>query len=257
MRENTRSVWARCWLQRHLNSQQAACHSPKAGKSPGSFHSSHRCPISHTRFGYKIIISELLGFFLLLLIGASTPCWTLSLHDYTFPWECGCRAQFCPFLFAMNQHSHQVHLAGLSSSYPCTWALLGPWTALPEQCGPNYMCIYAHPRPKPSLPASLSFESILWPAKRDDKVHKIAALAVILMGLCDTTGDWSFSSDQDNCVLSGCEKRASQIVSTFHPSPNPACVLRKSIAASYQGAVNPLTCSGSDQIHSFALCHLP
>lgn len=158
----------------------------------------------------------------------------LSLHGYTFPWESGCRAQFCPFLFAMNQHSHQVHLACLSSSYPCTWVLQGPWAALPageRQCMSSVVQI-AHPRPKPSLPASLSFESILWPAKRDDKVHKIAALAVVLMGLCDTTGDWSFSSDQDNCVLSGCEKRASQIVSTFHPSPNPSCVLRKSIAAS-------------------------
>lgn len=63
MLENTRSVWARCWLQRHLNSQRAACHSPKAGKSPGSFHSSHGCPISHTRCGYIIIISQLLGCF--------------------------------------------------------------------------------------------------------------------------------------------------------------------------------------------------
>lgn len=137
-------MWARCWLQRHLNSQQAACHSHITGKSPSSFHFSHRCPISQTEFGYITVMSELLGcFFLLLLTGASTPCWTFSLHDYMAPCECGCRAQFCPSSLSMNQHSHQVHLACLSLlslhlgpagtlGCPASWG-----EAVHEQCGPN------------------------------------------------------------------------------------------------------------------------
>lgn len=176
MLENTCSVWARCWLQRHLNSQQAACHSQETGKSLDSFHSSHRCPISQNKFGYITVLYEHLGcFFLLLLTDASIPFWAFSLQ-VTFPWECGCKAQFSPFSLTMNQHSLQVHLACLSSSYPCTWALLGPWLALPageRQCMSNVvqMCmyIYAHSRPKPSPPANLSFENILWSAKRHDR----------------------------------------------------------------------------------------
>lgn len=206
MLENTWSVGARCLLQSHVNSQQAAWHSHITGKSLGSSHSSHRCIItSQTNFGYITVMYELLGCF----FAASDWC-LHSLQDFqppwlyvTFPWECGCRAQCCPFSLIVNQHSYQVHLTCLSSSYPCTWTLLGPWFALPaggRQCTSNVVqrCIYAHPRPKPSLPASL-WEHFVVCRQTTEKVHKIAVLAVIIMGLCDITGDWSFSSDQDNC----------------------------------------------------------
>ena len=94
----------------------------------------------------------------------------------TFRWKYCCRAQSCPFSLtpSMNQHAYQAHLACLSSCYTSTWTLLRPWTALPageRQCISNVVqmciCIYARPRPKSSLPASLPFENILRAAERD------------------------------------------------------------------------------------------
>lgn len=263
-------MWARCWLQRHLNSQQAACHSHKTGKSLGSFHSAHRCPIFQTKFGSITVLYELLGCF---FFPAASDwclhffCWTFSLH-VTFPWECGCRAQCSPFSLTMNQHSHQVHLACLSSSYPCTWALLGPWLALPageRQCLSNIWskCARAFmpiPALNPCCQQAFPLRTFCGlPGDMTEKVHKIVVLAVIIMGLCGITGDWSFSSDRDNCCAEWMWEKS--LLNCVHlPSiSQPFLCAQKDVTlqlVSREQLISSL-CGSSHQIPSFALYHLP
>lgn len=149
--------------------------------------------------------------FLLLLIGASTPCWTFSLGDYMSPFLGNVVAEL---------NSVPLPLPWTSTPTKCMWPAdpalkptpgscwdpgapcqlgRGSAWAMWSKCACAFMSIPGL-NPHWQQRKGFSFENILLSAKRDtEKVHKIAVLAVIITGLCDITGDWSFSSDQDNC----------------------------------------------------------
>ena len=175
----------------------------------------------------------------------------------TFPGKCCRRAQACPFSLtaSVNQHTYQGHLACLSCCFTSTWTLLRPRSALPagerqgisnvvQTCTHTYAC----PRPKSSLPAGLRLENTLWDAKRDCRIT----------GLCGTTGDWSFSSDPDNCCAERMrEESLPNSVPPSSDSQSPSVCSERGLQLVGREPLIPSLCGGSDQSHSFAPYHPP
>lgn len=147
MLENTWSVGARCLLQSHLNSQQAAWHSHVTGKSLGSSHSSHRCIIiSQTNFGYIIVMYELLGcffccFWLVPPLFAGLSAYLTTCHLSLGMWLQSsvlslfshCEPALLPSTSYMLIQLLSLHLdpAG-TMDCPASWG-----EAVHEQCGPE------------------------------------------------------------------------------------------------------------------------
>lgn len=170
----------------------------------------------------------------------------------------------------MNLQAHQAHLEGLFSLYTSTWSLLRHWAALPAGERQHtsimvQMCtdIYAHPRPKSSLPAEginavwISLWERLLDCQERLRFLRTAVFAVVMTGLCDITRDWSFSSDQDNHC--GERMREESLPNSAPLSCNSqySSVCKQGLQLVRREQLIPSLCSGSHQIYFFALYHFP
>lgn len=170
----------------------------------------------------------------------------------------------------MNLQADQAHLEGLFSLYTSTWSLLRPWTALPAGERQHtsimvQMCtgIYAHPRPKSSLPSEginavwISLWEHLLDCQERLRFIRTAVFAVVMTGLCDITCDWSFSSDQDNHCGEWMREKSLPNSAPLSCNSQYSFVCKQGLQLVRREQIIPSLCSGSHQIHFFALYHFP